>query len=162
MSVNKYRPHLHVLPEDDANRQIATGFILDPDLDARVVQILPVAGGWGKVVEGFKKVHAVEMSRYPERRIVLLIDFDDQHERRMDHLRGEIPPQLNGRVFILGTRSNPEHLRSTINKSFEEIGQALSQDCVHNTRTVWGHHLLVHNEPELSAMMSSVRPFLFP
>jgi len=28
MSINKYEPHLLVLPEDDANRKIANGFIL--------------------------------------------------------------------------------------------------------------------------------------
>jgi hypothetical protein len=29
MSVNKYHPHVLVLPEDDANRQLANGFLLD-------------------------------------------------------------------------------------------------------------------------------------
>ena len=29
MSVNKYQPHVLVLPEDDANRQLANGFLLD-------------------------------------------------------------------------------------------------------------------------------------
>lgn len=28
MSVNKYKPHVLVLPEDDANRQLANGFLL--------------------------------------------------------------------------------------------------------------------------------------
>ncbi|MFH1130887.1 MAG: hypothetical protein V1754_06095 [Pseudomonadota bacterium] len=162
MSVNKYVEHIFVLPEDDANRQIANGFILDPRLNARAVQILPVAGGWTKVVDDFRNVHALEMRRYPKRRIVLLIDFDDQHERRMNHLNEETPPQLNGRVFVLGVRSDPESLKRTINKSFEEIGKALSQDCVNNTREVWGHDLLEHNEPQLRAMISSVKPFLFP
>jgi hypothetical protein len=29
--VNRYLPHVLVLPEDDANRQIANGFVLDLD-----------------------------------------------------------------------------------------------------------------------------------
>ena len=28
MSVNRHQPHVFVLPEDDANRQMAIGFIL--------------------------------------------------------------------------------------------------------------------------------------
>ena len=43
MSVNKFRQHVFVLPEDDANRQLANGFLLD--LSVRQVQILPEAGG---------------------------------------------------------------------------------------------------------------------
>jgi hypothetical protein len=29
MSVNRNRPHVFVLPEDDANLQLATGFVLE-------------------------------------------------------------------------------------------------------------------------------------
>jgi len=39
MSVNVYKPHVLVLPEDDADRQIATGFLLDPSLKPRNIQI---------------------------------------------------------------------------------------------------------------------------
>lgn len=37
MSINKFRPHIHVLPEDEANRQIATGFLLGSHLNERVI-----------------------------------------------------------------------------------------------------------------------------
>ena len=40
MSVNKYLPHVLVLPEDDANRQLANGFLLDPNLLDRRIQLL--------------------------------------------------------------------------------------------------------------------------
>lgn len=45
MSVNRYQPHVLVLPEDDANRQLANGFVLD--LDATVltrIQVLEEVG----------------------------------------------------------------------------------------------------------------------
>jgi hypothetical protein len=35
MSVNKYLPHVLVLPEDDANRQMANGFFLDQSFGDR-------------------------------------------------------------------------------------------------------------------------------
>jgi hypothetical protein len=45
--------------------------------------------------------------------------------------------------------------------SFERIGEALSRDCSDNTRTVWGHELLKHNESELERLILNVKPFLF-
>ena len=46
MSINKHKPHLLVLPEDDADRQIANGFVIAQGvgLDDRAIQILPEAG----------------------------------------------------------------------------------------------------------------------
>lgn len=161
MITNKYRPHILVLPEDDANRQIANGFILDSNLNGRAIQILPPAGGWRRVVDAFKDIHAHEMQKYSQRRIALLIDFDQHREKRLVSIREEIPPTLIDRVFILGVLSEPEDLRIRINKSFEDIGKVLSQDCVENTRSLWGHDLLKHNETELDRMIQSVKPFLF-
>lgn len=48
MSVNVYQQHVLVLPEDDANRQIVNGFLLEPSLNERVIQVLPIAGGWAR------------------------------------------------------------------------------------------------------------------
>ena len=81
MSVNKYKKNLLVLPEDDANRQIALGFILNPDLNERAVQILPPSGGWSKAVESFEQNHAAKMRSYPKRAMLLLIDFDNDENR---------------------------------------------------------------------------------
>lgn len=39
-------PHVLVLPEDDANRQLANGFLLDGFLSGRQMLVLEVAGGW--------------------------------------------------------------------------------------------------------------------
>jgi hypothetical protein len=160
MRNNKHKPHILVLPEDDANRQIAIGFIQDPYLNGWAIQVLKPAGGWKKVLDKFRKEHAPEMKECPKRRIVLLIDFDQQHEKRLSCVK-EISPELVDRVFVLGALSEPEDLKRNIGKSFEKIGEALSQDCVRNTREVWGHDLLKHNESELDRMILSVKPFLF-
>lgn len=53
--MNKYKPHVLVLPEDDANRQIANGFLLNSNLNRNAIQILPIAGGWLKVVDTFNE-----------------------------------------------------------------------------------------------------------
>ena len=67
MSVNKYQPHVLVLPEDDANRQLANGFHLQVAWTRqRQMQVLPVAGGWNEVLNLFKSEHVLEMDRCPK------------------------------------------------------------------------------------------------
>jgi len=159
--MNKYKPHIFVLPEDDANSQIANGFVLDPNLNARAIQILLPAGGWAKVVDEFRDVHVREMQKNLKRMIVLLIDFDHELQSRLTYVRDNIPNTLVDRVFVLGVLSEPEDLKGCTGLNLEVIGEALSKDCVDNTQTVWSHDLLRHNETELQRMISSVKPFLF-
>src|SRR6266446_10607727 len=109
MSVNKYQPHVLVLPEDDANRQLANGFLLEQSLLTRKIQVLEEVGGWTLVLERFLSDHVVDMERYPGRFMVLLIDFDGREER-MQHAKARIPAHLTKRVFILGAWSEPEAL----------------------------------------------------
>jgi hypothetical protein len=161
MAPNKYDPHILVLPEDDANRQIANGFILHQGLIPRAIQVLPVAGGWGHVVDKFMSDYVPTMRQYEHRCVVMLIDFDGHYEQRFNRVKNDIPGDLNDRVFVLGVLSCPEELRRNSRRTFEEIGKALSQDCVDDTRVMWGHDLLGHNEIELERMISSVKPFLF-
>src|SRR5665213_1221225 len=159
MSVNKERPHLYVLPEDDANRQLANGFYLDHSLDTRRMYILRVAGGWTRVLDSFRDEHVPMMDRYSARFMVLLVDFDDM-EHRLEIVRAAIPERLTERVFVLGTRSQPERLRQAID-SYESIGKALARDCRDDTQVTWSHELLRHNAGELERLRTHVRPFLF-
>jgi hypothetical protein len=102
MSVNKHLPHVLVLPEDRRNTQLTTGFQLEMDSTRlRQMQVLEEAGGWRRVLEQFESDHIVFMDRYPDRFMVLLIDFD-QSNRRLDDARNRIPERLEDRVFILG------------------------------------------------------------
>jgi hypothetical protein len=160
MSVNRYRPHVLVLPEDDANRQIANGFILHPNLNARAIQVLPPSGGWKKVLEEFAKVHVPEMQNVRDRRMVLLMDFD-RDEERLVYIQNPIPEALKNRVFVLGVLPEPERLKSDTQMTFEEIGEALANDCSENTNELWGYELLDRNRGELNRLIVSVKPFLF-
>jgi hypothetical protein len=160
MSVNKYLPHILVLPEDEADSDIVNGFLLHPQLNAQSIQVLPYVGGWRVVIEKFIINFIPTMRQYPNRWFVLLIDFDRQ-EDRLDYIKQRIPNDVKDRVFVLGTLSNPEELRSSLGKSLEAIGESLSANCSDNTDGLWGHELLKHNETELKRMISSVKPFLF-
>ncbi|MBD2691664.1 hypothetical protein [Anabaena catenula] len=160
MSINKYEQHIFVLPEDDANRQIANGFIQDLNLNQRAIQVRPIANGWKKAVEQLTNDYAPAMRHFPKRMIVLLIDFDER-EDRLSYVQSHIPEDLRNRVFVLGVQSNPESLQRDIKQSLEAIGEALATDCSENKNQLWGHHLLIHNKPELERMIKFVKPFLF-
>ena len=161
MSVNRNRPHVFVLPEDDANRQLATGFQLEVDFARqRQMQVLPVAGGWMEVLNRFKTEHVDNMIRLPNRRLVLLVDFDNRQDR-LDRIRKEVPPEISERVFVLGVWSRPEALRQASLGSYESIGSALAKDCREETNATWKHELLRHNLGELDRLNQYVRTILF-
>lgn len=160
MSVNKYLPHVLVLPEDDANSSVANGFHLEiVSTKSKQMQVLPVAGGWNEVLRRIGSEHSSEMVRCPERFMVLLIDFDNQADR-LRKAKAAIPPEITDRVLVLGVLSAPEDLKNTLG-SYETIGSALARDCRDGTDATWGHNLLLHNASELDRLRQHVRPFLF-
>jgi hypothetical protein len=158
--INRRRPHVFVLPEDDANSQLANGFLLNLDrLGLTRIQVLPEAGGWRVVLDQFQSEHVAAMDRYTERYMILLIDFD-RDEGRMDYAKGTIPEHLSDRVFILGAWIDPEALRRDLG-SYETIGNALAEDCRLETDRTWGHRLLLHNASEITRLRQRIRPILF-
>ncbi len=161
MSANKYEPHLVVLPEDDANAALINGFLLFAGLNSRQIQVLPVAGGWQNALRVFLDEHIPKLRQYNQRRFVLVIDFDNDSNRR-DIVLKQIPDEVRDRAFVLGVFSEPEQLRSALNRRFEDIGRTLSQECFENHHKLWAHQLLVHNQTELTRLNQSVRDFLFP
>jgi hypothetical protein len=159
--VNRDQPHVLVLPEDDANRQLANGFLKEVDFTRyRQMQVLPVAGGWMRVLERFRSDHVGKMVSNPNRFMVLLIDFDGRPER-LGEAKAEIPTELCDRVFILGARDQPEALKRELKQSCEDVGLRLAQDCRDDTYATWGHQLLQHNATELDRLRAHVRPILF-
>ncbi len=160
--INRYKKHIILLPEDEDNIQIANGFLVHPNLKERAIQVMGPCRGWKKVVEVFTEEYALEMmGKYSDRMIVLLMDFDNNYENRLCYVKDQIPEELKARVFVLGVLSEPRNLKTDINKSYEEIGEALAKDCPDNTNELWGHTLLKHNKGELDRMASSVKPLLF-
>jgi hypothetical protein len=159
MMVNRYQPHVLVLPEDEANSELANGFLLelDPSVSTRI-QVLVEVGGWAEVLRRFESDHVSEMDRYAGRYMVLLIDFDDKYPDRLNHATERVPTRLRDRVFILGVLSEPEKLKLG---SYETIGRQLARDCREDTDAIWGHELLRHNADEIGRLRRQVRQILF-
>lgn len=159
MSVNNSRPHVFVLPEDDANRQLANGFLLDPTLSP-TIRVLEEVDGWREVVNRFLLDHLAGMRRYPGRSLILLLDFDGD-AGRLDWVKARIPEDLVERVYVLGALREPEDLKRAGLGSYETIGLALAEDCREETDRTWAHPDLRHNAGELQRLRERVRPILF-
>ena len=69
--MNRYKPHVLVVPEDDANRQLANGFLQNPALNLRAIQVLPPAGGWVKVLNNLLNDYRAMLGEFPECHLVL-------------------------------------------------------------------------------------------
>jgi hypothetical protein len=153
--MNRYQPHLLVLPEDRANRQLAIGFLLGEGLVAGQIRVRPEAGGWIAVLDQFKE-EIRGMEKYPGQFVVLLVDFDGRSDR-LDKVKAVVPSHLIERVFVLGVWTEPEDLKG----SLEKIGMELAKDCREGTSKVWDDPLLKHNEAEATRLREQVRTFLF-
>ena len=57
--MNKYAPHVYIIPEDDRDRQIAEGFVNHHEVDDRRIQVMPPAGGWRQCAQDISgRVHS--------------------------------------------------------------------------------------------------------
>jgi hypothetical protein len=152
---NKYLPHLHILPEDDANRQVVNALLLGLGADTSRVKVFGPARGWSHVLEAFERDHEPGMRQYPERFVALVIDFDGDPER-LQLAKLKIPPDLANRVFIFGSFDEPECLKPLFG-SFDQIGERLGIECRHGLANVWNHPQLAINLPEVRRFQAVVR-----
>ncbi len=161
MSKDKFKKQVWVLPEDDANRQIALGFALEMSVSDRSIFIFPAAGGWPAIRASFDREHNATMRRFPDCLMVLLVDFDGKGETRLNQVLEGVDAALKDRVFVLGAHDEPERLKTALRMPYERIGKALAKECSDGTRTTWEHEMLAHNRSELERMVPHVRPILF-
>lgn len=159
--MNRYAPHVYVIPEDDRDRQIADGFVLHHQVKDSRIQVVPPAGGWSKVLATFVKEYVPKLRDFKDAHVVMLIDFDDQVEGRKEQFAKEIPAEFQTRVFVVGAKRNPEALKSALKIGFEEIGRSLADDCDTDSTSYWSHEELRHNDVERQRLVQAVKPFLF-
>jgi len=145
---NRYQPHILILSEDDANKDIVNGFMLDERVDLNHVVPLPVAGGWRKLINEFSDRYAPHLQKYPNGIMFLVLDFDGDQSRR-EYVLSAIPHDLSDRVFVIGALSEPEDLCRSLRMSKEQVGRALAEECAEDNRSYWSHPLLKHNNNEL-------------
>ncbi len=160
MSANNYLPHLLVLPEDDANRQILVGFRNHHAVNFRKMDVQNIAGGWLVAVDSVVEEHVRQMRKYTGRHVLLVVDFDGHSDRR-DQIMSRIPADLQERFYILGCSDEPEPLLASLGIRAEALGGRLASDCDHGTNEAWSHDMLAHNATELERLKTNVKDFLF-
>lgn len=154
-------PHVIFLVEDQANRAVVNGFLLDAGVYQPAVDILPNARGWKRAVNDFEEKQIPRLRRYVNMHLVLVIDRDDD-PKRMTKVQAAVPLDLEDRVFILSSAREPEDLRRAGLGNFEAIGLALARDCREGTNETWSHSGLAHNATEVIRARTKLRPILFP
>jgi hypothetical protein len=161
LTMNKYASHVYVIPEDDADRQLAGGFVNHHKVDDRRIQVMPLAGGWRNVLTTFLDEYIHTLRNYPQAHVVMVIDFDGHTDERRAEFEQAIPGDLKARVFVVGSKDKPETLKKALKISFEEIGKYLADDCDTGTWKYWAHEQLQHNDAERQRLVQIVKPFLF-
>jgi hypothetical protein len=151
MSVDPYHPHILILPEDRANRELANGFMRESWARPRQIYVEPEAGGWLVAVRKFNSDYAKEMRTYPGRHVILLVDFDGR-AGRLDDVKTQVPALLSDRVFVIGAWTTPEDLKGAIGGTYGSIGEALARECLAGTRVKWNDKQLQHNLAELNRL----------
>jgi hypothetical protein len=159
--MNRQRQHVYVIPEDDADRQIANGFVNHHRVDGRRIQVMPAAGGWSPVLDTFKKEYISLLQGSAFAHVVLLIDFDGKFDTRFPQFSDAIPVDIRDRVFVVGASRRPEDLRISLGISFEKIGETLADECGSGTLEFWNDPQLAHNDVERNRMDGKLRSFLF-
>ncbi len=161
MALNKYKPYVYIIPEDDRDRQLANGFLLHSSVNSCQIQVLPAVGGWIHVLSKFKDVYIKELESNEMCYVVMLIDYDDQYPLRREQFLRETPSSLRSRTFVVGAKNNPEVLKRELRLSYENIGNALAKECSERTNTLWNHEELKHNETDTRNMYEAVHPIFF-
>ena len=159
--MNKFIQHVFVIPEDEADREIADGFVNNERVDDRRIQVMPVARGWPNVLTTFEDEYIPRLRTYLLGHVVMLVDFDNQGRDRMARFQQVIPDDLRGRVFVVGSSMNPESLKDALRLSAEQIGWQLAEDCAQGGAGVWQHEQLQHNAVERERLATAVKVFLF-
>ncbi len=162
---NKYAPHVLVVPEDAAVRDVVNGFV-ERVVNSRAIRVERPAGGWSEVQEAVA-ADIYGLSDNSLRQLVVVVDFDTD-PRRGDAIRSASPGCIADRVFVVGPMGEIEDLRRDLVQAgiigpntLEAIGRLLADECRDGTTSIWTHDRLRHNEPTYRHMLATLRPILF-
>jgi hypothetical protein len=161
VSVNVHRPHLIVIPEDKANRDIINGFSEYLEINQRQFWVEDLARGWTNGSKRLDELARGHMIKYTHSYAVLVIDFDGQEDRG-SKIRLALPKAVRDRIFIIGALSEPESLRDDTGLSYEGLGRQMAKSCSESNFDFWQRQkLLRHNMQEVGRLSESVSKLFF-
>ena len=162
MSVNLALPHLIVIPEDNANREIANGFRLIIEKNDRQFLMKKPARGWpnGRYELVALSDSTGHLQKYKSSHAALIVDFDGKRERGSE-IKQLVSEEVIDRVFVIGVLSEPEKLRNATGMKFEQLGIQIAEGCKDSSINFWQHDLLAHNIEEIRRLSGAVRDIFF-
>lgn len=158
MAVNREKPHVVVLPEDDATRSLVVGF---SDHCNGPIELKIPLGGWPKVLAEFEHRYVKYLRTYADAHVVMVIDYDDQPATRLPMFQAAMPPDVSNRAYVLGALSEAEVLKRQQALKYGPLGKTLAEECRTQQLEQWSCPQLAGNQAELQRLMLQVRPFLF-
>jgi hypothetical protein len=150
MASNKFRWHLRIFVEDDANRQIVNGFLesfFQRNIP-RCIRVLQSSRGWDSTLKAAKQDCAEGGSC---RRVLAVIDFDgDANRIRTATVKGQ------ANFYVVGCREEPEKLRQLLQRPghFSTLGNSLAREYCDNNTSLWPH---IVNKKALDSLMQDAK-----
>lgn len=129
-------------------------------MKVQAIEIRDPPGGWRKVLQVFVEEYRADVMNSPQAHVVMLADFDSRDDRR-EQFEQEIPPEIRSRVFLIGSKVEPELLCRELKLAPEKIGRKIAEDCLSNNSEIWNHPHLSHNLDEIARMAPVLRPIFF-
>ena len=157
--MNKFKPHLFIVPEDDADRQIAVGFQMHLEAKGEM-QIVDVARGWLKVVGVIKDEYVPLLKNNLNSHVLGIIDCDKDVDRIAEQLEN-FPEDIRNRIFLLGVNENPQEFKRSAKMHFAEIGEKLADECYKDELDLWNHEMLSYSSSEALRAKDVLRELVF-
>jgi len=157
LSVNRGKPYLLIIPEDDDDRAFAEG--ARGALPAMNVKIVANSNGWPKIEKLLAGVYNKRLRANANEHLLILIDFDTKGQKRYDKVFGWVPEDVKDRVFIIGPEKEPKDLKKSLKlkMSFWQMGDQLVSDCdEQQINPLWDHDMLSHNKPEFRRLLDTI------
>lgn len=154
MAVNKHKPHLILFLEDKPYRDLVNGAKILLHVDDSLLQVKNPCGGYKKVFDELKE-HLNFIDGNYNAHALLLIDFDNQHNKRLNTFKEMLTDKsCKDRVFLLGIDAKEsEDLKKYLNiTNYEEIASILLEKCPDESTEVWQSEHLKCNVSEIERM----------
>lgn len=170
MSINRQQKHVIFFGEDAATSDLAQGFIESSQINELRCDVWHEFGtGWQSTAEAIKLVN---MARYPDTHLVLVIDLDRRGAHHIDFLKQEINQSpYKDRVYVIGGTKDAQALQrsfspaNSIGKvSVQEVGRSIADQCFKDESCiegVWSDPSLSYNADELVRLCRKVKDVIF-
>lgn len=153
MSVNRERPYLIVLFEDNAYKDLFLGFEFSFH---KQIQQKPVLQGFDDVLFQLTNSNSTtlkELNKYPNAYILAITDADmDSHqESNIDTLKKSIKGIYRNRIFVLGSKYEAENIKKEIigQGKWRRLAKELESSCQNDSCELWHNDMLKHNLDEI-------------